>query len=759
MRLQRLFSLITGLLLLGTMAFAQGSGDVRGFVYDKDNGEPILFANVYLAGTTFGGTTDVNGFFNISKVPEGKYILTCEYLGYDSTGVEIEVFEGKILNQSLYLSESATDLSIVDVSAKRDEAKRDVRVSVVTVTPKDIKSLPGLGGEPDLAQYLQILPGVIFTGDQGGQLYIRGGSPIQNKILLDGMTIYNPFHSIGFFSVVETDIIRNVDVLTGGFNAQYGGRISSVIDITSRDGNKKRFGGTLGVNPFQGKLLLEGPIIKLDESVGTSTSFILTGKHSYLDKTSKSLYSYVDSTGLPYSFTDLYGKVSVSSKNGSKLNFFGFNFRDNVDFSEVANLGWTNSGGGANFVLIPGASKFIIGGNFSFSKYDIELQEADNAPRRSSIGGFDGGLNFTFYGENSEFKYGFDVNGFRTEFLFTNAIDLIIEQIENTSELSGYFKAKFLLSKLVFEPSLRVHYYASLNEFSLEPRLGLKLNATDFLRFKFAGGIFSQNLIAATNEQDIVNLFIGFLSAPDRVNEPNSSERASSRLQRSIHAIGGVEIDLTNNLELNIEPYYKSFPQLITINRNKLSVEEPDFVTETGRAFGLDVTLTYETSRLFLYGAYSLGNVKRDDGQQIYPTHFDRRHNVNLVANYKLGAEGLWEVSARWNLGSGFPFTLTQGFYEDFNFDEGINTDYVGGNGDLGIIYSEERNSGRLPYYHRLDLSLKRSFNFTKYTKLELYGSVTNVYDRDNIFYFDRIRFERVNQLPILPSAGLNFSF
>ncbi len=760
MYLKKLISLLF-LTLIGSFAlFAQDGGTVRGYIYDKDNGEAILFSNVYIDGTEMGGTTDINGFYSISNIPAGKYVLTCSYIGYDSAGVEIIVEPGKIISQNLYLVEAATDLGIVDVSAKRDEKTKDVRVSVVTVTPKDIKSLPGAGGEADLAQYLQILPGVVFTGDQGGQLYIRGGSPIQNKILLDGMTIYNPFHSIGFFSVFDTEILRNVDVLTGGFNAEYGGRISSVIDVTTRDGNKKRLSGVLGANPFQAKLMLEGPIAKLNEETGTSASFIVSGKHSYLDQTSKALYNYIDSTGLPYNYTDIYGKVALSSKNGSKISLFGFNYLDKVKFNEVADLKWNNAGGGSKFVLIPTNSKMIFGGNFAFSNYNVGLQEADEAPRQSTISGFEAGLDFTFYGENTEFKYGFDFNGFRTEFQFRNAIDLNIEQIENTTELSGYFKSKFNFGdRMVLEPSLRVHYYASLNDFSIEPRLGMKLNITDYLRFKFAGGIFSQNLIAAVNEQDVVNLFVGFLSAPDAINEPNSSTRAKNRLQRAYHAIGGFEIDLAKNLSFNVEPYYKYFPQLININRNKLDISDPDFATETGNAYGLDFLLNYDTKRYFLWAAYSFGFVKRNDGIQTYPTHFDRRHNVNLLGNYNFGKSGQWQTSLRWNLGSGFPFTLTQGFFENFTFEDGISTDYVNGNGDLGVVYSDERNGGRLPYYHRLDFSFKRIFEFTKYLKLELYASVTNIYNRENIFYFDRIRYERVNQLPILPSAGFNFSF
>jgi len=753
---QVIFVLFVSILLSNAM-LAQGT--IRGFVYDKDSGEPILFGSVFLSGTTMGATTDLNGFFNIANVPAGKYDVVCQYVGYDSTGVTIDVADGRIINQSLYLIESSTKLDVVNVTAAKEEAKSDVRVSVTKVTAKQIKSIPGMGGEADLAQYLQVLPGVIFTGDQGGQLYIRGGSPIQNKILLDGMTVYNPFHSIGFFSVFETEIIRNVDVYTGGFSAEYGGRTSAIIDITSKDGNKKRFGGNLGVNPFQAKLLLEGPIIKLDEDKGTSMSFILSGKHSYLAETSKVLYQYIDKAGLPYGFTDLYGKVSLNGKTGSKLNLFGFNYRDNVDFEGLADLNWNSYGVGSNFKLVPNNSPVIIGGHFAYSDYNITLEEEENKPRNSKMTGFDVGLDFTSYFEKGDFKYGLEVGGFTTDFRFTNAFNSIIEQKEFNTELAAFMKLKYQFGPMIVEPSLRGHYYASISEFSLEPRIGMKVNITDYLRFKLAGGLFSQNLISAVNEQDVVNLFVGFLSSPSNLDKPNSTENADHRLQKSVHAIGGFEIDLFKNAELNIEPYYKLFPQLINLNRNKLTSSDSDFATETGKAYGIDFLAKYDTKRTFVWLAYSYGHVKRDDGIQEYPTHFDRRHNVNALTTYKMGKAGDWEASVRWNLGSGFPFTLTQGFFEYLPFEEGIETDYISNNGTLGVIYSDDRNSGRLPYYHRFDVSLKKSFEFSKYYKMQVYASVTNVYNRENIFYFDRIQYNRVNQLPILPSLGVNLEF
>ncbi len=748
--------LIAFFLLLTVTSFGQDA-IIRGIVRDNSTGEPVMYASVFVVGTTNGVNTNLDGFYTLN-VPAGVHQIACTYLGYDSTVVIVTVGAGQVLNQPLTMFESSVQLETVNISARKDEAKTEVKISSITLSPKDIKVIPSTGGEADLAQYLQVLPGVVFTGDQGGQLYIRGGSPVQNRVLMDGMTIINPFHSIGFFSVFETETIKNVEVLTGGFNAEYGGRISAVIDITTRDGNKKKFGGLVSASPFQAKALIEGPIKKLDDN-GNSVSYLFTGKHSYIDQTSKNLYSYVDTAGLPFSYTDLYGKVSFNSGNGSKLNLFGFNYTDRVNYTNIANLDWIATGGGLDFVIIPGAAKMIIGGNFTYSNYDIKILENDNKPRRSSIGGFMAGLDFTYYGDNSEFKYGFNVTGNRTNFEFTNLYDYKINETQNTTELAGFMKYRKSLDRLIIEPSVRFQYYASIAETTIEPRLGIKFNASDRFRLKFAGGYYTQDLISAVNEQDIVNLFVGFISSPSDVAQPNSTLEAESRLQKSIHAIAGIEIDLTDKIGLNIEPYYKAFPQLISLNRNKENIDDPNFITETGSAKGIDFLLQYHSKDIFIWTAYSLGYVRRNDGTQEYPTHFDRRHNANFIFSYKFGKNDNWESSIRWNFGSGFPFTLTQGFYTNLPFDNGIDTDIVGDNGDLGIIYSDKRNSGRLPYYHRLDVSVKYVVEFNKTSKMEVTGSLTNAYNRENIFYFDRVEYERVNQLPIIPSLGVVYSF
>ncbi|HMW75583.1 MAG TPA: carboxypeptidase-like regulatory domain-containing protein, partial [Saprospiraceae bacterium] len=358
--------------------FAQTNGGVRGTILDKATGNPVAYAVVQLVGTQYGATSNETGFYSINNVPVGEYVMLVKLFGYDSLSMDVSIKRGGYVNKQILLSESGINLKEFEISAEREAAKTEVLVSKVTVTPKQIRALPSTGGEADIAQYLPVLPGVISTGDQGGQLYIRGGAPIQNKVLIDGLTIYNPFHSIGFFSVFETEAIRSVDVYTGGFGAQYGGRISAIVDIKTKDGNKKRLSGLISGSPFQSKVLLEGPISVLKESGGGSTSFILTGKTSYIDQTSKQLYKRVNNgNGLPFSYTDLYGKVSFNAANGSKVNLFGFNFLDKVKYQGIADLGWKATGGGASLSLIPGSASMLIGANLGYSDYAIDLKEAD----------------------------------------------------------------------------------------------------------------------------------------------------------------------------------------------------------------------------------------------------------------------------------------------------------------------------------------------------------------------------------------------
>ena len=186
---------------------------------------------------------DIEGFYSLSRVPAGTYTLVVSSMEYEGASERIELVDGKITTRNFLLEQQVIQLGSAEVNADREEQTTKVNMSVETIRPSDLKKIPSFGGQPDLVQALQVLPGFISTGDQGGQLYIRGGSPIQNKVLLDGMIVYNAFHSIGLFSVFDSDVIANADVYTGGFGAKFGGRISSVMDIKTRDGNKMKTQG------------------------------------------------------------------------------------------------------------------------------------------------------------------------------------------------------------------------------------------------------------------------------------------------------------------------------------------------------------------------------------------------------------------------------------------------------------------------------------------------------------------------------------
>lgn len=755
--------------LVSTFQIFAQVGSIRGFVYEESSGEPAMFSNVVLDGTKIGTVTDANGFFNLSQVPVGTYTIHVSYIGFDAISSSIEVTPNSIINEKFYLKESSIQLNTIQLSAERQEAKTSVNTSVVKLTSKSLKKLPSIGGDPDIAQFLQVIPGVVFTGDQGGQLYIRGGAPIHNAVLLDGMILYNAFHSIGLFSVFDTDVIKTADVYTGGFSAEYGGRISSVVDIKTRDGNKKRLTGKVAASTFGGKLLLEGPLFKQKEN-GAGSSFILSAKTSYIDQTSQSIYSYIGDEGLPYRFLDIYGKVSFSGSNGSKINLFGFNYGDDVAYSSLTNFNWKSSGFGSNFVLIPSGSTMLVEGNFAYSNYNTEQSNPTTRPKKSSIGGFNMGLDFTsFLSGDNQMKYGLEVLGFSNSLSFFNPSNIELAHNDNTTEFAVFAKYKHVGTRLLFEPSFRYHAYASLGESSLEPRFGLKYNITERLRLKSSAGLFSQNLIAVTTGREVVNLFQGFISSTTNLPANLNGEKRTSYLQRAKHFIIGLELDLNQKWTVNIEGYLKDFGQLINLNRNKIYEDnaqndeiadelKKDFVVESGLAKGIDFLIKYNDQRSSLWMVYSLGKVTKTDAFETYAPHFDRRHNLNIVASRVFGKDKSWTFDMRWNYGSGFPFTETQGYYENINFEDGINTDITQSNGDLGIYYADY-NRGQMPDYHRLDVSIKKKITFSKNSIMETTLGISNIYDRANIFYYDQLTDSRINQLPFMPSIGANWQF
>ncbi len=737
---------------------------IKGFTYDESTGESLPYCTILLMGTSYGALSDVSGAFLINKIPAGTYTVKVSLLGYVDLFDTVELSGNNTITKRYSISPNSQTLDAVQIVGENTRKEQETRTSVISVTPKDMSKMPAIGGQPDFAQYLQVLPGIISTGDQGGQLYVRGGTPVQNMLLMDGVILYNPFHSIGIFSVFDMDIMSSADVYTGGFGAEFGGRISSVMDIKTRDGNKKRLSGKVDVNNIGGQLLLEGPLLKLKEDRKTSISFILSGKGSFLDKASKAFYPYVDNPdGLPYNFWDLYGKITLATKNGTRWNIFGFNYDDRVNYSSVANYGWNNWGIGSNFLIVPGDAPTTIEGSLAYSKYSSELQDVNFDPRRSSMDGFTFNLGFNYYLGNSLLKVGVDVVGYNTNYEYYTIYHAQRTIEDHTTDLSIFAKYKYnFRNKLLIEPSFRLQYYYSLGEVSPEPRLALKYNILPNLRLKLAAGMYSQNLVSVTSDRDVVSLFNGFLSSPlesDLLPNTliNEDTEIKGRLQKSQHAILGLEYDPITPLSINIEGYFKNFSQLISANRYKMVDSDHEFIWEKGQAYGGDLSVKYEQKGVYLWFVYSLGWVKRNDGKVSYFPHFDRRHNINIVASYSFGKRRSWEINCRWNFGTGFPFTQTQAYYPHYDPTH-INDDYVTANEDVYFMLAE-LNQARLPSYHRLDLGAKKKFFLGPRHTLELYFSMTNVYNYKNVFYVNRTTNDVVYQLPFLYYFGMTWRF
>lgn len=774
MKMNRTILLLFLLVILTTAhpLLAQ-KGMVKGTVKDAKTGAPIEFASLQLEGTPYGATSDDQGYFFIINVGAGTYRLLVSSIGYEHDEMEVILRKGETKVIGFELDPTSYELEGVAVNAERSRLKKQIRISEVELIPANITRLPTVGSMPDITQRIQTLPGVITTGDAGSQMYIRGGSPVQNKVIMDGAVIYNPFHSSGLHSVFDIDVIRKADVFTGGFGAEYGGSISSVMDIATRSGNIHGYHGGADISTIGGKLLLEGPIWRPSDSTGSNGSFIVSYKTSWFDKASETYYSYVDQN-LPFSFHDFYGKVSLFMGDVFKTDLFGFSYRDQTGFSEsVVDYGWENEGFGGNLTMSPTGSSILLNGYFAVSAFHSELDERNFTPRESGVNSVNLGIRINNYLGDHYFKYGIELLTLKTDYLYYTTGFNATEQANNSSEISAFLLFFGDYNKVLIQPGMRLTLYSTLNRLMPEPRVSVKYLVSEHFRVKMAAGLYSQNLIGAVSDRDIINYFRGYLSAPVSIASTREIKNVDYLLQESIHYIAGFEMEAGNYLFFNVEAYYKDYPQLINYNRSKVFnetdyPEEPDllthdFILETGYSQGVEFTGEYRHPKYSVSVIYSLSKTSRtfenaDREKVTYAPHYDRRHNINIVSSLFLDRSSTWMLGIRWNLGTGFPFTPNSGFYEGITFDYNEVNNYLTQNGSLEVFYGPY-NSGRLPLYHRLDMSLKKIFTFGKDSELEAEINAVNVYNHKNVYYIDRATNEAVYQLPFLPGARLAFTF
>jgi len=761
---------ISYLLLILTFVFCNGpqvkgqSNRVfKGNVVDKATYKPVIGAHIYLKDGRSGSSTDENGFFQILNLNPSIYIFYFSAIGYKTDSVKIDLTKNSFIERTLELKKVTVEIDQLVISDIKEREKTETGIAMHHISPLQISKLPGYGANPDLAQYLQMLPGIIQTGDQGGQLYIRGGSPSMNKFLVDGITVYNPMHSMGLFSVVPSGILESADIYTGGFGASYSGAIASVMNITTKTGNPFSLKANYTIDPFQTSVLAEGPLIKKKKGKEFYLSYILSGRKSLIDQTASYL-PYIDSIGIPFSFEDLFGKLSLRGGTGNKLDLIFMKNSDKVIYPGLVDMNWKFYGGGIRATIFPITSKIQMSPYVFYSAYKNDYNHSDQNPSHSYINGFQLGIKFRYIHNYDHFDYGFEAIGNETNTIVSNNYNLQVKQKDFTTDLRFFAEYQKHLGRFIFEGGVNGIYYGSLNYFSPEPRLRVKFQLNDMTSIKIASGLYSQNLMTSHSDRDIVNFFYGFLSSPANLQEVYLGRNIHDRTQKSRHLVLGLETTAFKSINISSEAYLIDYNQLINVNRNRYYQDNEDnatrpeylkkeFIIEEGVSYGADFQIKYTNSKTQILLVYSISKSMHQDEVMSYVPHYDRRHSFNILLYRSFGRKNSWEFSSKWNFGTGFPFTQIEGYYEEIDPYESKDVYQVNRlNGDLGILLAEY-NQGRLPHYHRLDVNLRKRLTFSWGT-IQLVASIINVYNRKNLFYIDRITRKTAYQLPVLPTIG-----
>ncbi len=755
-------------LLSSLLSYAQ-LGGLKGFVVDAENGQSVPYATLVLKGTQRGVATNENGYFFFQKLPRGPVSIVIRFIGYKEKTLKVEIKQDAIIQVFIQLEKQTIELGEATISGTRQIWETTNTISMHKLTSATIQKIPSITGSPDLGDFLQVIPGIVFTGDQGGQFYVRGGAPVHNLVKIDGMTIIKPFHSIGFVSVFDTETIASVDVYTAGFGAEYGGRLSSVMDIRTRTGNRRNIAGKINFSNFGYGLTLDVPLVKMTAENPNSISVLLSNKRSYIDQIDDKIYPHLDKYGIPYKYNDLFAKLTFMGAYGDQLDILGMRITDHASFGETMQSTWTNSAGGARFIISPNASKWLYQASSYYSDYRGQFLELNERPRETWFSSFENSFKLFRMGEIAEWEIGLNMDMYNTKHSFQGIDGITVEHEYYTIELVSYLANKIKLGKWLLEPGLHLVYYADQPYFSPEPRLKVKYSISPSISLNMATGYYSQNLLSANSDRDVVSLFEGFYMGPYLVQDYYKGEPNYIRVQQAWHGVLGLSILTPKNVKLTVEGYYKDFRKLISYNRHRthndsyLTTNVPDyiksfFLVEEGLAYGFDFLLDYNKDRLSIWLGYSLAWVFREDERMAYLPHYDRRHNLNILSGYTLGKRKNWSIKARWNIGSGFPFTQTNGVYEDLSLMYGSFNMNVSANEEINVWYSD-LNKGRLPWYHRLDISLNKTFEFSDRQKLDFSLGVINVYNRKNMFYINRISYERIDQYPILPNISLKYTF
>lgn len=780
--------------------FEQDRTTIRGIVKDKESGETLPFANVFVKDTNIGTTTNADGFFTLFDIPSETSTIQVQYLGYkvETLVLTPEMVKGKI-TILLIPDNNQLDEVVVSNDSGQQIIKMNKSVSQISLSPKKLASIPNLG-EKDIFRAIQLLPGVSGTNESSSGLYVRGGTPDQNLVLLDGFTVYHVDHFYGFFSAFNSGAVKDIQLFKGGFPAEYGGRISSVMDLTGKTGNSNKLSLSAGLSLVSANATVEIPI-------GEKANLLIAGRRSYTDILKSGLYNsifdlYNDSNqtngnNLPnfngfqqnqtqpsFYFYDLNTKFSYKPSDKDIISVSVYNGEDNLDSSrENQNtfgsgteertinsdiedlLNWGNWGSSVRWAR-QWSDKLYTNVVGAYSNYfsqrkrinDISIQLADSTNTNKSGLVEDNNLkDFTLrihneYKVNSkhslEFGGQLTMNEVEYNYILNDSIT-VIDQKDKGLLKTAYLQDKWSpTEKLNIVGGIRATHFDVTDEIYYEPRLSVSYKVNDKVKFKGAWGKYYQFVNRIVRE-DVTQGSRDFWLLANKENSPISFSQ---------HFILGTSYEVDDWL-FDVEFFEKEMTGLTEFSlrfQSALGTDPNDqlFFEGTGISRGVDFLIQKKVGKYTGWLGYTLSEVVHtfpDLSNSPFYSLNDQRHEFKIVNVLKAGR---WDLGATWVYGSGKPYTAPNGIYTITLLD-GTETEYV----SIG-----EKNGLRIDPYHRLDLSATYNFNISS-GKGEMGLSVFNLYNKTNTWYNEfevvdnQVTETNVNYIGFTPSLFLNVSF
>jgi len=712
-------------------------GILRGLVASEETGGAIPHVNVVLKGTSLGASTNTTGYFIIPWIPVGDHTVVVSHIAYSAQELTVRIKPNEITDLSVRLRPRVIESEGLDVTASVPPRPNEADLGLEKLSVEEIAMVPQLA-EPDIFRVLQLLPGVSATSDVSVRYYVRGGGSDQNLVLLNGATVYSPFHTLGIFSVIDPEIVSALEFYKGGFPPAYGDRLSSVLRVITKEGNMNRFGGAVQAGLLSGKIALEGPV-----PLG---SMILTGRKSWYANVLK---ERLPAEQAPFDFYDLYGQLSLHPEGldeDSRFAVFGFLTDDRVRNEDPAQADYTvgNTIVGATWRKVwPSPLYSVAAISYSGLRAGIDPKLSTALPRHNAVDDVTVDWDFTYlYGSRDELAFGAHLKTLTVGLNLRNSSGYQYEFTQSGTDFSLYGEYKFYRwEDFGATVGLRVKFasFTVRGPVLAEPRISLTYRPNPVVAIKGSFGYYSQELVTLTDENELISVFEPWLIMPEYL----SSSMA-------LHCALGLTTYLSEQATVQLEAYYKSTTDLIEVNPNKFGPLDRDFVNVGGGSYGGEGMLTYEPGWLLLRMTYALSWAYKVSGADRYFPRYDTRHAASFFAGVRLPRG--WTLSATWVLRSGMPFTPISGYYHRMGFSED------GPSYDPAVFQTVvdwgERNSDRLPSYHRLDLGVTKRIAADPLT-ITIEGSVINVYNRKNIFYFDRDTGKRTNMLPFLPSLSV----